>query len=143
MRERKISKYSMTCDTVVSMSSESVIVLRLRRRPRRTTFWLAKLTRSWMSKVVRVGVAHAALVHVGLVAQDQRRGDVADGSPYSSSWLPIAAMTSAYSSTGMPMWLQHVARDQRRGDAVVEPRDGVADVVQVAGDGGQLGLALG
>ena len=25
-------------------------------------------------------------------------------SPYCSSWLPMAAMISAYSSTGMPIW---------------------------------------
>ena len=104
---------------------------------------MAMLTRSWMSSVSGSMMRTRLRCTSDLSPRITAAASGLTASPYSSSWLPMAHITSAYSFGRHAEALQDVLREERRRDAVVEPVDAVADVVQVAGDGGQLGLALG
>ena len=77
-------------------------------------------------------------MHVGLVAEDHRRRQRAHGLTVllfviGDGAHDLGVLLSRHAET-----FEHVLAEQRGGDAVIQPVDAVAQVMKVAGNGGQL-----
>ena len=89
----------------------------------------------------RVLVLHARVVDVGLVGDDQRGADRADRR--AELFLVVADGRDHHARSrrrACPISFSSVNAISAGGVAVAEAVDRVADVVQIAGDGGELGV---
>ena len=103
MRERKISKYSMSGATSVSIVSSRVISFSLRLTLTSDDV-AAKFTRSWMSNEVVFGLRTRLRCTSLLSAMITAADTALTGSPPSdSSWFAIAPMIVATSSSSKPV----------------------------------------